>query len=147
VLGQADGGYPEPWSVPAADAGALRRPAGWDSATVTEAAAAVVAADQAGLILAMSTSAARLLGYDDTEQLVGSRIVSIVPERLQQAHVAGFTMYQLVGRRPLLDRPVVVPALRRDGSEVMVELLVHEEPLAEGRAVLHAELRLAVPKP
>ena len=43
---------------------------------------------------------------------------AIVPERYRQAHVAGFTMYLLVGRKPLLDRPVVVPALRRDGSEV-----------------------------
>ena len=52
----------------------------------------------------MSPEAAAILGYDDAAELVGQRIVSIVPERYRQAHVAGFTMYLLVGRKPLLDR-------------------------------------------
>ena len=50
----------------------------------------------------MSPRPLAILGYDDAAELVGRRIVSIVPERFRQAHVAGFTMYLLVGRQPLL---------------------------------------------
>jgi PAS domain S-box-containing protein len=142
VLRQAEGGAPVPWEVPPSDhAAAPDLPPDWDPATVTESAEALVAADHSSRILAVSRAALEVLGYDDPAELVGTRIVSIVPERYRQAHVAGFTMYLLVGRRPLLDRPVVIPALRRDGSEVMVELLVSDEILGAGHAVLVARLR------
>jgi len=143
VLRQAAGGSPEPWSVPE-DAG--RRPAPppeWDPRSVTEAPGGVVAADQGSTILAVSTPAAALLGYDDPGDLVGARLVTIIPERYRQAHLAGLTMYLLVGRRPLLDRVSRLPALRADGSEVAVELLVREHPAGEGRSVLIADIRPA----
>jgi PAS domain S-box-containing protein len=143
VLRQADGAAPEAWTVPTDVARELRVVPGWDSTTVTEADTELIAADHTSMILAASRSAAALLGYDDPAELVGSRVVSIIPERLRQAHVAGFTMYLLVGRQPLLDQRVVVPALRRDGSEVEVELLVRNHQVGPGRAVLLAELRPA----
>jgi PAS domain S-box-containing protein len=90
----------------------------------------------------VSRQAADLLGYDEAE-LVGRRIVSIIPERYRQAHVSGFTMYLLVGRRPLLDRAVVVPALRRDGTEIDIELNVRVEAVGEGREVFLAGIRAA----
>jgi PAS domain S-box-containing protein len=103
----------------------------------------VVAANSHSQIIAVSPEAARILGYEDAADLVGRRIVSIVPHRLRQAHLAGFTMYLLVGRRPLLGTPVVVPALRRDGTEVDIELLVRDTGLGEGPSVLLADIRLA----
>jgi PAS domain S-box-containing protein len=101
----------------------------------------VIAANEASQIIALSAGAAELLGYPDASELVGSRIVAIIPERYRQAHVAGFTMYLLVGRKPLLRRPVRVPALRRDGSEVEIELVVNDQGAGDGRSVLLAELR------
>ena len=143
VLGQADGSTPEPWTVPD-DAGPEPQEATeWDPRTVTEASHGLIAANEASQILAASREATRLLGYDDPAELVGQRIVSIVPERYRQAHVAGFTMYLLVGRKPLLGQPVVVPGLCRDGSEVELELLVRDHGVGEGRSVLLAEIRLA----
>jgi PAS domain S-box-containing protein len=141
VLRQAAGAAPEPWAVPATDRAELNPPPGWDPATVAEATYGVVAADQTSRILAVSGPAASLLGYDDPAELVGNRIVSIVPERYRQAHVAGFTMFLLVGRRPLLGKPVVLPALCKDGSEVDVELTVTDLPVGEGHSVLLAEIR------
>jgi hypothetical protein len=83
---------------------------------------------------------------DDPAELVGRRIVTIVPERYRQAHVAGFTMYLLVGRRPLLDRTVTLPALRRDGSEVAVRLTVRSPSAANDRSVLLADIALTDPE-
>jgi PAS domain S-box-containing protein len=115
-------------------------PPDWDPTTVTEATTGVIAADEHSAILAVSRPAAELLGYDAAE-LVGERLVRIVPERYQQAHLAGFTMYLLVGRRPMLGVPVHVPALRRDGTEVGVELVIHDLTLGGGRSVLLADIR------
>ncbi len=141
VLSQASGARPEPWRVPADSVGAMDLPEGWDPAVVTEAAHGLIAADATSRILAVSAEAAAILGYDDPVELVGKRIVSIVPERYRQAHVAGFTMYLLVGRKPLLDRRVQVPALRRDGSEVEVELTVRSPAIGTGQSVLLADIR------
>ena len=142
VLRQAAGDKPEPWAVPQDGRQALPRIAGWDETTVTRAEGGLIAANHASQILAVSPEAARLLGYQPAE-LVGERIVTIVPERYRQAHVAGFTMYLLVGRRPLLGTSVVVPALRRDGTEVDVELTVRDLGVGDGGAVLLAEIKAA----
>ncbi|QWZ08945.1 PAS domain S-box protein [Nocardioides panacis] len=143
VLSQASGARPEPWQVPADAVGAMVLPEGWDPTVVTRAAHGLIAADATSRILAVSAAAATLLGYDDPVELVGRRIVSIVPERYRQAHVAGFTMYLLVGRKPLLDRRVQIPALRRDGTEVEIELTVRSPGIGTGQSVLLADIRPA----
>ena len=143
VLSQAAGGRPEPWRTPDDALGPTVVIDGWDPHVVTEATTGLIAADATSRILVVSREAAEILGYDDPRELAGRRIVSIVPERYRQAHVAGFTMYLLVGRKPLLDRPVVLPALRRDGSEVEVELTVRTPTLGSGETVLLADIRLS----
>ena len=67
--------------------------------------------------------------------------MGIIPPRYRQAHVAGFTLHLANGRAPLLERPVIVPALCRDGSETVVELTVEAVTLPGGRAVFVATLR------
>lgn len=145
VLGQSEGERPQPWEVPADGRREPAVPPGFDPRVVTEAGRGLIAANASSQIIAVSPEAAAILGYDDPGELVGRRIVSIVPPRLRQAHVAGFTMYLLVGRRPIMEVPTVVPALRGDGSEVMVELLVAEQGQGsgEGGSVLVADIRVA----
>ena len=146
VLVQAAGGLPEPWRTPE-DASSSGVPAveDWDPGEVTDAAGWLLAADATSRILAVSAEAVRILGYDDPAELVGRRIVTIIPERYRQAHVAGFTMYLLVGRRPLLDRTVTLPALRRDGNEVAIRLTVRSPSGTNGHSVLLADIALADP--
>ena len=112
----------------------------WDVASVRAATTGRIAADEANRILAVSPAALALLGYDDPAELVGNRLVTIIPERFRQAHIAGFTMYLLVGRQPLLGQRVTLPAMRRDGSEVLIELLVSVEDGGDGRSVFVADL-------
>lgn len=140
VLSQAVGADPVPWSVPDEDEDDLAVPAGWDPRTVTESGLGLVAANLSSHIVAVSRTAADLLGYDDPAELAGRRLITIIPERFHQAHVAGFTMYLLVGRRPLLDRPIVVPAVRRDGTEVDLQLTVRSHSVSPGESMLLAEV-------
>ena len=112
----------------------------WDPTPVAESAEPLVAADDTNEILAVSRPVLDLLGYDDAKELVGQRIVAIIPPRYRQAHLAGFTLHFLTGRDVLLDTTVTVPALRRDGTETEVELTIRPEPAGAGRTVFVATL-------
>ena len=144
VVGQSTGDAPRPWSL---DSTALIPPTSppvtWDTRTVTESQTALVAADDTNAVVAVSRPALQLLGYDSPDTLIGRRLVTIIPARYHQAHLAGFSMHLSVDRSPLLGRTVTVPALRRDGSEVMVDLTVTPHLTVEGRTMFLGEL---VPK-
>jgi PAS domain S-box-containing protein len=110
----------------------------WDPGPVRDSADAVMAADDSNRILAVSRSALDLLGFDEPGELVGQRLLSIIPERFHQAHIAGFTLHLVKGRRPLIGRRVTVPARRRDGSEVEVALQIEADLLPSGRSIFTA---------
>ena len=143
IAGQANGGPPTAWThdreaPPAVARGALD----WSPTPVSLSRHALVAADDTNKIVAISGSALAVLRYTDPAELVGRRLVSIIPERFHQAHLAGFTLHLSTGRAPLLNRAVTVPVLRRDGTELPVSLLVKSESLPGGRHVFIAEFLL-----
>ena len=107
----------------------------WDTSWVRDSAEAILAADDTNRILAISRPATDLLGFDEPEELVGQRLLSIIPERYHQAHIAGFTLHLVKGRQALIGRQVTVPARRRDGSEIRVGLQIDVETLPSGRNV------------
>ena len=135
VHGQGEGRTATPWVEPAMPAERWRPETDWEVEAVMRSPHNLVAADDTNRIIAVSESAAAALGYDAATELVGRRLVDIIPERYRQAHLAGFTLYLSNGRSPLLNRPVVVPARRRDGSEVPLELTIASELLEGGRHV------------
>lgn len=93
----------------------------------------VIAADGANRIVAVSRPMAQLVGWDP-DQLVGRRIVVLVPPRLREAHVAGFTRHLTTGEAHFLGVPTVVPVLRADGREVDCTMLLQQPP-GNGRSV------------
>jgi PAS domain S-box-containing protein len=146
VARQAEGQSATPWRLEASPPASPVSAPALDTTPVSTATTARIAADDANRIIAVSPAMAELLGYDDPGELVGERLVTIVPERLRQAHLAGYTLHFLTGRRPLLDRTVVVPARRRDGSEVTISLTLHRRRGPDGRVVFLADVE-AVPVP
>lgn len=116
---------PTPWSSQrpmevrrdSASVGQGERPEIWSSDRL------LLATNQDSVIVAASRPAAEFLGYEQGD-LVGQRVLSIVPARYRQAHIAGTTMHLTNGRSPLLNRRITVPVVRADGSEVTVSLLV-----------------------
>jgi PAS domain S-box-containing protein len=83
----------------------------------------MIAADRSNRIIAASRAAAELVGWSPGE-LEGHRLVSLIPPRHRDAHVAGFTSYLLDGRSSYFGRWLELPGLHRDGSEVMLRLFV-----------------------
>lgn len=138
---QQRGEAPRPWRDQSEAAPPPGRTAlGWATEIVTASDQALIAADDTNGIIAVSRPALELLGYTHPDELVGRRLLWIIPPRLRQAHLAGFTLHLSNGRAPLLGRTVTVPALRRDGSETLVELTVEAESLPGGRRVFVAAL-------
>lgn len=125
ATGQLAGGPATPWSFAEAP---FRPPtaAAIDTSWVDDTASAVIVGDAWHRILAVSGFAAEALGWEPSE-LVGQRLTAVIPPRLREAHVAGFTRHLVTGRRRILDQEIVLPALHRDGSEVTVRVRVERQ--------------------
>ena len=141
VLGQAGGEPPLPWPPSEVLTPPARRELAWDPSTINGSGTATIAADDTDLIVAVSADALHRLGYERADELLGQRLITIIPQRYRQAHLAGFTLHLLTGRGPLLTRDVDVPVLRRDGSEETVRLGIESRHIASGRTVFVATLR------
>ncbi|MDQ1703104.1 MAG: hypothetical protein QOF57_2356 [Frankiaceae bacterium] len=146
VLAQLNGVPATPWVgaahprfIDPASAGETAPAPDWDDSVVRTTDRAAVAADDNNRIVAMSAAAADLLGWPAAE-LVGRRVVTIVPERLREAHVAGFTRHLTTGEAHVIGTEVTLPVLRRDGAEISCRFLIERAPAGRGRAVYVAWL-------
>lgn len=101
---------------------------------------AVVVADMQSTIVYANAAVEGLLGWNPGE-LIGQPLHAIQPERLHEAHDAGFSRYATTGTRTLFGTPVRVPARRSDGSEVDIELNLSEVEEASGRRLAVGVLR------
>ncbi|MDQ1681030.1 MAG: hypothetical protein QOI42_1889 [Frankiaceae bacterium] len=146
VLAQVNGVAATPWSGAAhprfVDPGYVRHTAPlprWDDSGVRASERAVVAADDNNRIVAVSDPAAALLGWPAGE-LTGRRVVTIVPERLREAHVAGFTRHLTTGESHVIGVALELPVLRRDGVEIRCRFQIERIRAETGRAVYLAWL-------
>ena len=90
-------------------------------------------------MVAVSPATVTLLGFHDESELLGRRVITIIPVRFRQAHLAGTTLHVVNGRSPLLGVLVTVPVLLADGSEREVGLRIDPRRRSEGRKVYVAE--------
>ena len=102
---------------------------------------AVVAADSDNRIIYANRAAERLLAWGDGE-LIGQPLTAIQPASMRSAHLAGLRRYLETGERTLLGAgPVRVPAMRRDGGQLYVELSLSAHRLPDGEEVFIGVLR------
>ncbi len=103
----------------------------WDGDVVRSATRPVVAADDSNRIVAVSDAMGALVGWD-VDDLVGRRVVTLIPARLREGHVAGFSRHLSTGEARLLGVPLVLPVLRADGTEVRCDVVIEEVPGGAG---------------
>jgi PAS domain S-box-containing protein len=101
----------------------------------------LLATDEASIIVAASQPALELLGYQQPDELLGRRVIVVVPARFHQAHIAGTTLHATNGRDNLLNVPINVPMVRADGTEVPVRIEVRSERLDDDHRVFVARFR------
>jgi PAS domain S-box-containing protein len=106
----------------------------WDDAVVTGSDRGVVAADDANRIIAISAPLARTVGWAP-EEIVGRRVVALIPPELREAHVAGFSRHLTTGQAHVLGVPLELPVLRRDGTRVTCSFMIEQVGRPGGRPV------------
>jgi PAS domain S-box-containing protein len=139
---QLRGGAPTPWS-PLSDVHGPEEPgvAPVEPFRVLEALRdAVIVGDGQNRVSYANAAAEELLGWK-REELCGQRLTVLIPERLREQHIAGYTRFLLTGEERLIGTPVRVPALRRDGTEVDVELVLGSLQATGGRPLFAASMR------
>lgn len=141
ILAQIHGVPPTPWAgtdhARFVDPEVVRHTApvpAWDESVVTSSLRSVVAADDNNRLVAVSQPAAAMLGWD-ADELTGRRVVTIVPPRLREAHVAGFMRHLTTGESHVLGVQLQLPVLRADGSEIACRFLIERAAAEAGRAV------------
>ncbi|HJU00876.1 MAG TPA: PAS domain S-box protein [Actinomycetes bacterium] len=103
-------------------------------AAVTDAAVdAIVSADSSGRVLTWNRGAERLFGWTSAE-MVGRPLTVIIPERFRALHSDGIARVRRTGSSKLAGKVVELAGLRRDGSELPIELSVGTWSGADGMA-------------
>jgi PAS domain S-box-containing protein len=105
--------------------------------------AVIVADAKTQRILLWNAEAAKMFGYSASEALK-MRVEELVPEPLKDAHRVGITRYAKTGHGRYIDSdaPLDLPAVRKNGQEIRVELSlspirpVHDEDDGEAQFVL-----------
>jgi PAS domain S-box-containing protein len=141
IAEQAAGVAPQAWELPE-----LLEPARAAAGLPAEelerlqrATAATVVADDANRIIFVNEAAGELLGWAP-QALVGQRLTVLIPPELREAHLAGFSRLQVTGVPRILGATVHVPALRRDGFSVAVDLTIERIAGCGGRSAFRAVL-------
>jgi PAS domain S-box-containing protein len=87
-----------------------------------------------GRISGWNPRAEALFGWTAAEAVGQPLAELIVPKRFRRRHRAGLARYRMTGSGRVLDRPLDLMALRRDGSEVAVQLSI--TALGQGSGVV-----------
>lgn len=103
----------------------------------------LIATNFDSIIVAASPAALEVLGYADAADLLGRRVIAVVPARYHQAHIAGTTLHTTNGRDNLLRVPLTVPMVRADGTEIIVHIEVRPHRLDEDHCVFVARFTAA----
>ncbi|MGR6466517.1 putative bifunctional diguanylate cyclase/phosphodiesterase [Rhizobium sp. PAMB 3182] len=82
---------------------------------------ALIVADRSGIIRFANPAFCDMFGYD-ADEIVGKPITVIIPERMRGAHTAGMSNVAAGSKPGLVGKAVEVSALKRDGSELPIEI-------------------------
>jgi PAS domain S-box-containing protein len=86
--------------------------------------AALVSTDETGHVVEFNPAAAAMFGLT-REQALGRSVAEVmIPPRLRDAHAAGMARVTAGGEQRVMGRRVEMPALRADGSEFPVEMVL-----------------------
>ena len=134
VPAQAAGAAPTPWrpGLIHEDPDGPPTPE-WDRGVVPGPEVAWVLGDDHNRIVDASPAALGLLGW--SPELVGQRLLAIIPHELREAHIAGFMRSVVSGEGALLGTPLPLPALSADGVAVPIWLTLTRHQAHKGRHV------------
>ena len=99
----------------------------------------VVMADQTGTITYVNERFESVFGYPQKD-IVGRPLAIIIPQNMRDAHHLGFSRFLTTGRPTLLNQPLTLKVVAKDGREFDAEHLIVAEQ-QQGRWVFAATIR------
>jgi PAS domain S-box-containing protein len=81
----------------------------------------IVLGDEQGSIVGWNAAAQNLFGYQ-ADEIIGHPLTTIMPVRYHAAHLQGIEHYRTTGQDRVLGKTLEMQGLRKDGSEVPLEL-------------------------
>ena len=103
---------------------ALRESERRKSAVLRASLDAILTIDADGRVVAFNPAAEGLFGYSQAEAIGADMGELIVPESMRQGHRQGMVHFLATGEAPVLNQRLEMPARRKDGSEITVELVI-----------------------
>src|SRR6266480_657613 len=99
--------------------------------------AIVVAEASQGVILLLNPAAERIFGYS-SDEVIGQPLETLMPERMREMHHAGLSRYARTSHGPYIDShaPVELPGMKKDGTEIAIELTLSNIERLPGQYVL-----------
>ncbi len=85
---------------------------------------AIITIDSKGKVVEFNPAAEELFGYAQAEAVGRDMGELIVPDSMRESHRQGMARYLATGVGRVLDRRLEMPARRKDGSEIVVELAI-----------------------
>jgi PAS domain S-box-containing protein len=81
----------------------------------------IITIDEDSRILSINPAVEATFGYSP-EDLIGQKMVALMPERFREAHAAGIARHLATGKRHIPWNGVQLPGLRKDGVEIPLEI-------------------------
>jgi PAS domain S-box-containing protein len=134
-------GDPVAWQMPSSLA-TLRPPSGLSEAErqrYDQQSDATVLVDDGHAIMYVNTAATALLGWNRAE-LMGQRLVKLIPPELHDAHLGGFMRYLLTSTPKIMHRDVELPVVRGDGTRATFGFHIQPLKLDNQRTAFHAHV-------
>lgn len=103
---------------------AVRESEARKAAIVESALDCIITIDHLGHIIEFNPAAEKTFGFAKEEVLGRTLEETIVPQSRRSQHVEGLSKYLATGEGPILNRRIEQPAMRADGSEILVELTI-----------------------
>jgi len=84
----------------------------------------VVVINERGVIVRWNTESEKTFGWKADEVLGKYLHETIIPERYREAHIMGLARFRQTGQGGVLNKRIELPAMRRDGTEMEMELTI-----------------------
>jgi PAS domain S-box-containing protein len=87
---------------------------------------AIICVDKNEVIFTWNPQAEEIFGWKE-EEAIGKKLSSmVIHKRYHSRHRKGFAEYQSTGSSPMINKVMILPAIRSNGVEFIAELLVRE---------------------
>jgi PAS domain S-box-containing protein len=100
----------------------------------------IITMDAAGRVREFNPAAERVFGFTRAEAVGRELAELIIPERMRDRHRRGLARYLKTGEGPVIGKRIEITGLRRDGSEILVELAITTSEV-RGEPIFTAYLR------